>query len=109
MVAAVKPSRLRYTSPLASSAAAMPRLPITPLVEVLEARRRVEVPELVAGACSAQSMCRRAGVHTRSFYQWRRVGHLPAAVADRLAIALGLHPVLLWPEEWPDVLRRRWS
>lgn len=40
----------------------------------------------------------RVGVHKATAYRWMRAGHLSIDHADRAAIALGVHPVLIWPE-----------
>lgn len=38
-----------------------------------------------------------AGVSPRTVHRWRRGGRVGLRVADRVAITLNLHPVLLWP------------
>lgn len=76
-------------------------LPIGPLVDEVERRRR-------ASGASWTALCRSAGVCRRSMARWLARGDLPAAAADRLAVALGLHPVMLWPNEWPAALDAVW-
>ena len=83
---------------------AWPALPIAPLLEVLE----MSAPGHGHRPATRLGLCRRAGVHHRSFLRWVERGDLPPAAADRLAVALGLHPVLVWPDEWLTVLDRRW-
>lgn len=36
------------------------------------------------------------GCHVRQVWEWRRRGSLTTLWADRAAIALGLHPALIW-------------
>lgn len=42
-------------------------------------------------------MARVAGVDTTQLYRWRHYG-LDVDQADRLAVALGLHPLNVWPD-----------
>ena len=39
------------------------------------------------------------GTHTNKLHRWMRDG-IPVAEADTLAIAVGLHPAVIWPDEW---------
>ena len=57
---------------------------------------------------SIAELARAAGYPVRSVHRWREAGEVPPEAADRLSCALGLHPVLLWPEQWPEVLEVRW-
>lgn len=70
------------------------RLPAAPLkLELSRARRarRLTWGELAGWL----------GVSPRTVARVMASIELSEDTADRLAIALGLHPVLLWPEEWP--------
>ncbi len=42
----------------------------------------------------------KASSHERALYRIRRRGRLNHHVADRVAIALGIHPLLLWGDGW---------
>lgn len=53
-----------------------------------------QLEEALGGSVRAQA--RRLGVNDRQVYRWRSTG-LSDAMADRCAIALGLHPSILWP------------
>lgn len=65
------------------------RLPSEPVIGVLG-----DVPDGIAGE--------RMGVSRTTWLKWRRSG-IPERHADRVAIALGFHPVELWPEYHDDV------
>lgn len=74
-----------------------PPLPFAPLAEK-------------AGAPSMLVLAEAAGVAPATLYRWRRSG-VPVLRADELAVALGFHPVEVWPE-WltpADVEDVRWS
>lgn len=43
------------------------------------------------------------GASPRSIKRWRSVGEVPWISADQMAVALGLHPVLVWGQEWLDL------
>ena len=53
------------------------------------------------GAVHDKVRAARLGVGPKQLYRWRENG-LTWVAADRVAIRLGVHPVLLWPE-WVDV------
>ena len=42
------------------------------------------------------------GIGRGNLYRYKREG-LPMATADRLAIRIGIHPVILWPDFYDDV------
>ena len=46
---------------------------------------------------SARQIADYLGVSTRRVYRWRREG-IRYYDADRVALALGLHPLLVWPD-----------
>lgn len=53
--------------------------------------------ELLGGSLRTQA--ERLGVDDRQVSRWRR-GGLTDAMADRCAIRLGLHPLLVWGPAW---------
>lgn len=65
-----------------------PRWPLSALVRLV-------------GPMSQRDLARRAGIHERQIARWFAAGSVPDQSADRLAIALGWHPVLIWPE-WAE-------
>lgn len=68
----------------------MRRFPVEPLLE------RADCPNLV-------QLAHRLGVHRQQVAQYRSRG-LSERQADRVAIALGFHPIEIWPDYWDDVL-----
>jgi hypothetical protein len=36
----------------------------------------------------------------RTVERWVKKGHIPWYAADAAAIALGLHPIMIWPNQW---------
>jgi hypothetical protein len=40
------------------------------------------------------------GSSPRTLKRWRSEGKIPWLSADQMAIALGLHPILVWGDEW---------
>ena len=62
---------------------------------------RLPVEPLVARYGNVSALARALGVDRVQVSRWRRTG-IGLATADRLAIAIGLHPVDLWPE-WYDL------
>jgi hypothetical protein len=48
---------------------------------------------------SNRAAAARVGVHPRTMDRWRRGAMIRSTTADRAAVALGLHPCLIWPEE----------
>jgi len=43
------------------------------------------------------------GTTARNVNRWRKNGGIPWHSADKAAIALGLHPILVWGDEWLNV------
>lgn len=70
-----------------------PGFPTAPLVEALRRSRR-------PGETMKQ-FAQRLGVSTSSVEAVLRRRIIGDVAADRWAVLLGLHPVLLWPEQWP--------
>lgn len=62
-------------------------------------RRRFPLDPVLARHTIAEA-ARAAGFHSAQLSRWKRTG-VPAAAADRLAVALGRHPLELWPD-WDD-------
>lgn len=56
------------------------------------------------GGYSVEIFARQCGVNFTTAGQWRIRGHIPRDAADGVAVALGLHPVQLWPEWLTDGL-----
>lgn len=52
------------------------------------------------GRASTYEMARRCRVQRRTIYRWREQGWVSIRVADRLAVALGHHPIEIWGAEW---------
>lgn len=50
---------------------------------------------------SAAEIAELLGVTPRTVSRWRNGGTIEPATADRLACYLGMHPVEMWPHEWP--------
>ncbi len=55
-----------------------------------------------AGMCSYSELARRIAVREDTVWKWVSRGRIPELAADRLAVALGLHPFDIWTE-WFDV------
>lgn len=49
--------------------------------------------------CLAVDIALRLGVPVQAIHRYRR-DRLSLAQADRIAIELGTHPALIWPEQW---------
>lgn len=47
-----------------------------------------------------QDLAEIVGVSTRTVCRWAADGRIPARHSDELAIALGVTPYELWPDEW---------
>jgi hypothetical protein len=54
-------------------------------------------PVLTYTGANVLALARRLDVHQRVAQRWHAEG-IPEPAADRVACALGLHPLLLWPE-----------
>lgn len=76
-------------TPSAGSTTDDERFPFTPLADVAQRRW----PD---GGIYTR-LAEFAGVHRKQISRWRTAG-VPTWAADRLAVALGLHPADLWPE-----------
>jgi hypothetical protein len=49
---------------------------------------------------SAQRVADRCAVSRRTIHRWLAGAQTDERTADRVAIGLGTHPLLLWPDEW---------
>ncbi len=70
------------------------RLPAAPLQRVLRKLRADE-------SLTWDELAERAGVTPRHLFRLLAARSVSERVADRIVCRLGLHPVLLWPTEWP--------
>lgn len=63
-------------------------------------RRRYPLAPLyrLVGALSQAEVAARTGIHPRMIALWCSQGSVPDQSADRLAVGLGFHPALVWPE-----------
>ena len=73
----------------------MIRLPFAPIEEFVQ-----PTPESATAELALRLDATRSAVH-----RWRKFG-IPVFSADKAAIALGVHPCLIWPE-WFDVPAER--
>lgn len=69
------------------------RLPAAPLQRILTRTR------LTFGLCW-EELAARLGMSSRTLSRVMSARTLSPFVADRLAIRLGSHPALIWPDEW---------
>jgi transcriptional regulator with XRE-family HTH domain len=51
-----------------------------------------------SGSITQRELATAAGVALRTVSRWWARGSVPAWAADELAVAVGEHPALLWPE-----------
>lgn len=47
-------------------------------------------------------LARQTGIAAATFHRYRRTGGLPASRADAVAVAVGCHPLELWPDWYDD-------
>ena len=69
------------------------RLPVAPLRRVLLRLRATE-------SLTWDELAERAGMTQRHLFRVIRACDISERVADRIVCRIGLHPLLLWPEEW---------
>lgn len=87
---------------LAATRALQPSTPMRPRVRCVELRLPFEPLErLLSGSC-AGATARTLGVDLRQIYRWRRQG-VTWALADELAVRVGLHPAVVWGRDWWDL------
>lgn len=70
------------------------RYPLEPLVAWC--RGRCHDPELLE-LSDARVVARMLGRHPRELYRWGQDGGVPDSQADRVAVALGVLPFVIWP------------
>ena len=75
-------------------------LPLGPLIAI--AKVMADVPtDGGGGGFSDQHFADMIGLSTRAISRWRKNGgRVPWATADEAATKLGLHPLLVWGDEW---------
>lgn len=78
------------------------RLPFEPLLDVLPIDPVLARPDVHGPGVPAQAAAL-LGVTPRSIHRYRREGLSPH-LADRLAIAAGSHPILVWGQSWVDAI-----
>lgn len=78
------------------------RLPAAPLQRVLRRMRAAE-------SLTWDELAERAGVTSRHLFRLLAAPDVSERAADRIACRLGLHPVLLWPDEWLRCERSVWG
>jgi hypothetical protein len=77
-------------------------LTLDPLVRAAE-----QVVASHGGSLRMEDVAEALSISMSSYHRYRKTGTIPWIMADKAAISLGLHPVLVWPEEWLD-LDREW-
>lgn len=75
------------------------RFPFDPVIELLAGRGE---PDKYTGELTDRAMSVMLGVHHKSVTRWRQKG-LSVRTADRIACALGRHPITIWPDFWADM------
>lgn len=78
------------------------RLPLAPLEEALaggdaDIRKRANIPITNDGTVLVAYIAHVCGVNRITVYRWRDTG-LSTYQADRAAVAVGLHPLNVWPD-----------
>jgi hypothetical protein len=72
-------------------------LPVKPLLRLLH----------LDNADSVTEVSRLAGIDRSGFHRTLRDGRIGYIAADQIAIRLGLHPILIWGDEWLDAVAYR--
>lgn len=54
----------------------------------------------LAGRPTAGEFARRVGRSRRTIERWKAADAIPKDAADTAAIAFGLHPANVWPDQW---------
>ncbi len=75
--------------------------PVAPLEAI--ARTKADLSD---DAWNSEEFAEMVGVSSRAIARWRTAGNrLDWKVADRCAVALGLHPLNIWGDDWlrPDL------
>lgn len=75
-------------------------MPLAPLERLARAKHST----CGEGDFSDNEFARMVGVSNRAVARWRAAGDvIPWTTADKAAIGLGLHPIVIWPKEWADL------
>lgn len=67
----------------------------------LPRRWPMEPVERLLHTSSPTEIGHRLGIDRRQVHRWRELGGLITTHADRAAVALGLHPAIIWPDWCP--------
>jgi hypothetical protein len=83
-----------------------PSLPLKPLWDL--ARVQADIPDdglMTAGTMgfTAVLFAEMVGTTSRAVTRWRKEGQVPWLSADEAAVNLGLHPILVWGDDWLNV------
>ena len=79
-------------------------LPIAPLWRLAEVRADMTEGSATAdGSFTQVVFADMLGMSERSVGRWVSEGRLPWVSADEAAVALGLHPSLVWGDDWWNV------
>lgn len=78
-------------------------LPIEPLRAIAAAKADLHSDESVSGGFTQRLFADMIGMTDRSVTRWMRDGRIPWSSADEAAVALGLHPALVWGDAWWNV------
>lgn len=73
------------------------KMPVEPLIRVAE---------MMGGEhskLSQQDLADMIGISSRAITRWRKEGGIPWISADEAAVAIGLHPLLVWGDDWLNV------
>lgn len=68
-------------------------LPLEPLLERVAWQIGIDLEGL-----SVRQVADAVGMQPRSIQRWKENGGVPVGTCDRVAIALGWHPCVIWPE-----------
>jgi|GEM_PF-5269812 len=75
-------------------------MPLAPLWAAVERNWNGPETSLHPTVFSARDFALALNVNTRNVQRWRHRG-IQWWTADRLAVHLGTHPSLIWPDHWP--------
>lgn len=82
------------------------RLPVDPLVRAAGAHLSIASQDHPAGCTVLQlpnpvgALALQLGTRPRTVHRWKAEGGIPFYVADRAALALGMHPGEVWGQAW---------
>ncbi len=78
-------------------------LPIEPLRAIAAAQADRHADTEATGGFTQRLFADMIGMTDRSVTRWMQDGRIPWSSADEAAVALGLHPALVWGDAWWDV------